>query len=142
MKKSKIWAIANLIMTLLIVLLFVFACTYEVYAFEKHVEKLQAQGEKFAGLGALGLAIILALVGIIYAVALVFLAVSWIGLFNTDKLFFLIVGAIGKIVTVGGMFLMGAGSVSILARVLYGILSIAYLGGAVLDVVFCKKLKE
>ena len=142
MKKSKIWAISNLIMTILIVVLFIFACTYEVNAFEAHVKKLQEQGEQFAGLGALGLVIIIVLVGIIYAVALVFLAISSIGLFKTDKIGFLIVGAIGKIIVVGGMFLMGAGSVSEFARMLYGILSIAYLGGAVLDFVFSKKLKE
>lgn len=142
MKKSKIWAIANLVMTIVILLLAVFAFTYELSAYKAHVKKLQEAGQDFAGLGAIGFILLMIIALIAYALSVLLLGISSGGLFGTDKKGFLITGAIGKIVMIVGVFFMGTISVSIFARVLYGVLTLTYLTGGILDIVFCKKLKE
>ncbi len=142
MKKSKIWAIANLIMTIIILLLAVFALTYELSAYKAYVKKLQDAGQNFAGLGAIGFIILMIIALIAYTVSALLLGISSGGLFWYGKKGFLITGVIGKIVMIVGVFFMGTISVSTFARVLYGILTLAYLTGGILDIVFCKKLKE
>ena len=142
MKKSKIWAIANLVMTLLIAVLLVFIFFYERSAIDKYVEEIQKKEENAVVLTGLGFALAFIFAVLIFAVAAVLLTVSWIGLFSSDKLGFLITGAIGKIITLGGLFYLWSGSISLFSKTLYVLFALAYLGGAVLDFVFWKKLKE
>ena len=142
MKKSKIWAIANLVMTLLIAVLLVFIFFYERSAIDKYVEEIQKKEENAVVLTGLGFALAFIFAVLIFAVAAVLLTVSWIGLFSSDKLGFLITGAIGKIITLGGLFYLWIGSISLFSKTLYVLFALAYLGGAVLDFVFWKKLKE
>ena len=142
MKKSKIWAIANLVMTLLIAVLLVFIFFYERSAIDKYVEEIQKKEENAVVLTGLGFALAFIFAVLIFAVAAVLLSVSWIGLFSSDKLGFLITGAIGKIITLGGLFYLWIGSISLFSKTLYVLFALAYLGGAVLDFVFWKKLKE
>lgn len=142
MKKSKIWAISNLIMTILIALLLVFIFFYEREAIDKYVEKIQREEENAVVLTGLGFALAFIFAAAICAVAALLLTISWIGLFSSNKLGFLVTGAIGKIITLGGLFYLMVGSISLLSKTLYVLFAVAYLGGAVLDFVFWKKLKE
>ena len=142
MKKSKIWAISNLIMTILIALLLVFIFFYEREAIDKYVEKIQREEENAVVLTGLGFALAFIFALAICAVAALLLTISWIGLFSSNKLGFLVTGAIGKIITLGGLFYLMVGSISLLSKTLYVLFAVAYLGGAVLDFVFWKKLKE
>ncbi len=140
MKRNKLLATCNLIAVLLIVAVFIFACTYEVHAFEKYAEKKQEQGQQFVGLGALGLVIFLIYGGIFYAVAFLLLTISWIGLFKSDKIGFLIVGSIGKVLAIGGFFFLFIATVSIFSKVFYCLLGLAYLASGVLDILYRKKI--
>ena len=142
MKKNKLWAICNLVMTMLIVLSVVFALTYEVNAYKEYTEKMKAQGDDWAGLAVLGLVASVIYAGIFFIVSLVLLMISWIGLFSSNRTGFLIVGSIGKFISLGGFFFLLIGSISLVSKALYIVLVLAYLAGAVLDIVFRKKLKE
>jgi len=140
MKRNKLLAFCNLTAALLIIGVFIFACTYEVQAFERYAEKLQEQGQQFAGFGALGLVVCLIYGGVFYAVSLLLLTISWIALFKTNKLGFLIVGSIGKAVAVGGFFFLFIATVSIVSKVIYCLLGVAYIASGVLDILYRKKI--
>ena len=142
MKKNKLWAICNLVMTMFIVLSVVFALTYEVNAYKEYAEKMKSQGDDWAGLAVLGLVASVIYAGIFFIVSLVLLMISWIGLFSSNRTGFLIVGSIGKFISLGGFFFLLIGSISLVSKALYIVLLLAYLAGAVLDIVFRKKLKE
>lgn len=142
MKKNKLWAICNLVASLVIILSFVFALTYEVKAYEEYVEKMQEQGQEFAGLAVIGLVACVIYAGMFAVVSLALLTVSYIGLFATTKTGFLVVGVVGKFIMLGGFVFFFLGSISILGKIVYAFLALAYIASGILDIVFRKKIKE
>lgn len=141
MKKSKIFAIANLVMTLALVAVLIFAYFHEKAAIELYEEKLREQEGNVVVLHGLGLALALIFAGIVYAISAGLLIISWIGLFTSDKAGFLFVGAIGKCISLAGVYFLWIGSISILSKVVYILIALLYLGGGIVDIVFREKIK-
>ena len=140
MKKNKLWAICNLAMTLVIILSFVWALTYEVNAYQEYAEKMEAQGKEFSGLAVIGLVACVIYAGMFAFVSLVLLTISYIGLFVSSKTGFLVVGVVGKFIMLGGFFFFFLGSISVLSKLLFAVIGLAFLAGAILDIVFREKL--
>ena len=140
MKKNHLWAICNLVASLVIILCFVFALTYEVKAFEEYADKMEAQGKEFSGLAVLGLVACVIYAGMFAVVSLVLLTVSYIGLFASSKTGFLVVGVVGKFIMLGGFFFFFLGSISVFGKALFIFLILAYIASGILDIVFRKKL--
>ena len=137
MKKNKLWSICNLAMAVLLVLSVLFAVFYDLHTYAESVS-----GEDFSGLGVAVMLLLIIYAGVFDGVSFILLTVSWIGLLKTDKTRFLVVGIIGKILSLGGWFFLFIVGVNLFTQILYCIFALCYLTGAILDIVFRKKLKE
>ena len=137
MKKNKLWAICNSIMSILLAISILFAVFYDLQTYANSVS-----GEDFSGLGVAVMLVLIIYAGAFDGVAFILLTVSWIGLLKTDKTRFLIVGIVGKILSLGGWFFLFIVGVNLFTQILYCLFALCYLTGAILDIVVRKKLKE
>lgn len=139
-KKALIFAIINLAVTLVFIALIVLILTHESHARNDYVNSVTDSGQR-VGEGIASIVILISMFAaiLVYLLAVSLMLISWIGLFATKGRGFAIVGIVGKVISLFGLFLVFALTESSFSKVFYPVVFVLIIVNVILDIIFLKR---